>query len=72
MKLELVETEWVMWAGGECPVDANEKVYIRIRSSAVNSLPFCAGALIWEHRTLENGDGHFGDIVAYRVAIENE
>ena len=52
-------SEWVEWAGGECPVDGDIEVEVRLRDNAVRQEH--AGAFAW--RYYDECD----DIIAYRI-----
>lgn len=54
------EGDWIDWAGGECPVDANAKVEFKTTSGAISRAKF----LNWHH--IIAGE----DIIAYRIIPE--
>lgn len=56
-----VAEPWVKWEGGECPVQKDTIVQIRMRDGTSACEPGVAGELRWDHR------GWRGDITRYRV-----
>ena len=61
-----MESEWIEWAGGECPVDELVRVECIFRAPPLPqecepTMPCEAGTLAWWH------DRQNDDIVAYRV-----
>lgn len=57
--------DWIEWKGGECPVDGDAKVDIRMRFNL--ELPRThARFLNWEHGSAMGGTA--GDIIAYRLS----
>lgn len=54
-------SEWIQWNGGECPVDPDTMVAVKVRGSSSEWPNEICGNLYWDH----NGSG--GDILAYRV-----
>lgn len=66
------EDGWIEWAGGECPVSNNTRVYVRFfqapyeKEPVESERPEKAGDLFWDHRIF-NGKPDVGNIVAYRV-----
>ncbi len=63
------ETDWIEWAGGECPVPADTRVFVQLRwetREGAESVPMAdtADAWVWAHRQHPH---HRGDIIAYRV-----
>jgi hypothetical protein len=57
------ETEFIDWSGGECPVDKDTIVNVRLWSGDV-IVNRKAGEFDWQHNSFG------GDIIAYRVAQE--
>ena len=59
-----MNNEWIKWDGGECPVDGDAEVNIRLRDGSEYILP--AGKLVWVRikQPSEN------DIIAYRLSAE--
>ncbi len=55
------QSEWIEWAGGECPVEAYETVEVRRRSGTVHKGR--AYGFFWRHVTVAPAQ----DIIAYRV-----
>lgn len=55
------DTEWIEWAGGECPVEGRRRVEARLRDGATEEMD--ANSFDWEHLQ----DDAENDIVAYRV-----
>lgn len=53
---------WIDWAGGECPVQGNAGVEVRLKDGTVSSA-WLAKGWVWEHGVLSPG----ADIIAYRV-----
>lgn len=54
---------WIPWGGGECPVDGNEVVEVRLRE--YDETPIAgADCFGWSH------DGGYDDIIAYRIVKE--
>lgn len=59
------EGGWIEWGGGECPVDVNQAVEVRLMDGTVSSaLP--TDGWVWEHGLLSPG----ADIIAYRIIPE--
>jgi len=53
---------WIEWDGGECPVDVNQAVEVKLMDGTVSSaLP--TDGWVWEHGVLSPG----ADIIAYRI-----
>lgn len=63
-------TDWIEWAGGECPVAPTTKVQVRMRDGATekveNAAYWCAVLLDRDYWVNEPSD-HNNDIVAYRI-----
>ena len=55
------DIEWIEWAGGECPVDVNVDVEVRLRGGGTNEMS--AMSFDWYHVSYDAES----DIVAYRV-----
>lgn len=68
------DSDWIEWKGGECPVDPDAQVHVRLRDGTNSETterrvlpvgsPMKAGPLFWQH------GGEFDpatDIIAYRV-----
>ena len=55
---------WIEWSGGECPVEAVERVEIKLRDGEKNSAS--AHAFWWGRSKHEST----GDIISYRVVSE--
>lgn len=58
-----METEWIEWEGGKCPIDAGAIAEARLRNGYVQTLD-PAGDYDWCHAD-DAYDGY--DIIAYRV-----
>lgn len=61
------EDGWILWQGGECPVDSDAIVEVKYRKP--NPYQFNndrAGDFTWSH------DGFDGDIIAYRIVNPHE
>ena len=56
-----MESEWIEWAGGKCPVEGHRRVEARLRDGTIERLD--ADSLDFEHLP----DDAEADIVAYRV-----
>jgi len=57
----MADTEWIEWAGGECPVRPfDTKVEYKLRNGDV-CMPHRASLCDWSH------NGAWNDIIAYRV-----
>lgn len=56
-----MESEWIEWEGGECPVKSGVRVEVRLRDGTIERLD--ADSLDFEHLP----DDAETDIVAYRV-----
>lgn len=61
-------SDWIDWTGGDCPVDHDTRVQVRMRSIIKGGPPaelarwYRAGDILtWDHH------GNAGDILAYRV-----
>lgn len=59
LSLPVVDSERISWSGGQCPVDENVIVSVRIRNGTVTP-DFAASQLRWTHT------GGPDDIIAYR------
>ncbi len=62
-------SEWIEWKGGECPVNENTLVQVRLNDGCDLPFPpkgFRAGAFRWSKRN------SLGDIIAYRIVKEKE
>ncbi|SKA19696.1 hypothetical protein [Pantoea eucalypti] len=57
--------EWIEWGGGECPVQGNPAVEVRLKDGTVSSA-WLAKGWVWEHGVLSPG----ADIIAYRIIPE--
>jgi hypothetical protein len=65
-------SEWIEWKGGECPVDAEKSIMVRLRGGVeTDASVYLTGVLArrygadqWMHQTMFGG---IGDIVAYRI-----
>jgi hypothetical protein len=67
-------SDWVEWAGGECPVDSYARVHIILRDGTGSETtdrrilpvgsPMLAGTLSWRHGGPYDPET---DIVAYRI-----
>lgn len=57
-------SEWIEWAGGECPADSETYVDVRFAHGGEISGP--AGFWEWAHEFSED------NIIAYRVVKEKE
>lgn len=57
----VVETDWIPWAGGTCPVPRSTLVDIKFRGTFKNESNSRAGVWDWIHC------GKDGDVIAYRV-----
>lgn len=53
---------WIEWCGGECPVQGNPAVEVRLKDGTVSSA-WLAKGWVWEHGVLSPG----ADIIAYRT-----
>jgi hypothetical protein len=58
------DTDWIEWNGGECPVDPDAKVAVRLRCGDPRP-PSAAKLFRWRH--LHEPVGEQFDIIAYRV-----
>jgi hypothetical protein len=63
--------EWIEWAGGECPVDGDALVEIKVRGDNIISPPtearfWAVGDDWWAHE-VSPVFGNARDIIAYRV-----
>lgn len=58
------ENEWIVWGGGECPVEEGTIVDVKHRDGVeyINVRAFSFYAANWDHL------GTIGDIVAYRLS----
>jgi len=56
------KSDWIDWKGGECPVQGNPAVEVRLMNGTVSSA-WLAKGWVWEHGVLSPG----ADIIAYRV-----
>ena len=56
--------EWIEWKGGECPVDEDTTVRVKMLDGYITPVTEKAGALRWVR------SGSQGDITAYKVVIE--
>jgi hypothetical protein len=54
--------EWIEWKGGECPVEYQKSVGVKLRGDVETS--DTASAFYWHH------GGDRGDIIAYRIIPE--
>jgi hypothetical protein len=54
-----METDWIKWTGGECPVGKDTRVDVELRNGGKQMVS--AGSLRWAHIDMP------GDILAYRV-----
>lgn len=54
---------WIPWCGGECPVDADRRVAVKLRDWESDEVRR-ADLWFWEHRYGET------DIIAYRIVKE--
>lgn len=66
-----INTDWIEWAGGECPVPPMTMVQMKIRGDDVISSPTPAGfwSLVvdwWKHEE-SPAFGNTRDIIAYRI-----
>jgi hypothetical protein len=55
------QSEWIEWAGGECPVRLDAVVTYKLRNGDI-CIPQRASQLDWSH------NGTWNDIIAYRLA----
>ncbi len=53
--------DWIEWAGGECPVDPETLVQVKLACNYGSDEAEPAGMLVWECYD------SLGDIIAYRV-----
>ena len=58
---EAVATDWIEWAGGECPVALGDRVETITRGFGPNGICY-AESIDWRHRPISRLD-----IIAYRV-----
>jgi len=58
------ENPWISWEGGECPVDPDVRVDVRLRDREYPNQR--ATSLRWGHWPKEGTSPQF-DIIAYRV-----
>lgn len=65
------DSEWIEWAGGECPVAGDTLVNIRLRcgdeNGAMRADFWSAGATDWWRHDPSPVSGNRYDIIAYRV-----
>jgi len=54
--------DWIEWTGGECPVEPELQVWVRLRNET--RFGFYAYGFNWDHT------GDEADIIAYRIAEE--
>lgn len=61
-----MDTKWLPWSGGECPVEGNILVDVIHRDGEehyqVNPGDECGAACVWSHHD------DFGDIIFWRVS----
>ena len=60
-----VEVDWIEWKGGECPVQENTAIEVKLRNGTVSSA-WLAKGWVWEHGILSPR----ADIIAYRIIPE--
>lgn len=53
------EKEWIEWKGGDCPVDDEQRVEVKLRNGSLREEH--AHYFIWDHWESS------GDIIAYRI-----
>lgn len=58
---ERVNDDWIVWAGGNCPIDKNKVVYVKFRDGDTDNNGAKAGTMDWFHF------GDAWDIIAYRL-----
>lgn len=61
-----METEWIEWAGGECPIKKGEDVVVRYRDGFEQILLDAHVGLLWLHLASDPE----ADIIAYRIVKE--
>ncbi|MBV8061132.1 MAG: hypothetical protein JO253_06375 [Alphaproteobacteria bacterium] len=61
-----VESDWVEWNGGECPVHEDAIIEYRLRNSMFSIKGFRAKHLQWNHHNNRS------DIVAYRIIADQD
>lgn len=59
---EQADRGWIEWGGGECPVEAQQSVEVKLRGAIENSNT--ASEFYWRHCQSR------GDIIAYRIIPE--
>jgi len=59
-------TDWIKWAGGQCPVPFCH-VLVRYRDGKESKQPVIAESLVWAHSEPRWGRGAYLDIIAYRI-----
>lgn len=57
-----ISGEWIMWSGGECPVDKEQLVEVFIRAGGYRNVALRAGEVCWKHNSLMAGM----DVIFYR------
>lgn len=63
--LPAADNDWIIWHGGECPVNARIRVDVRFRDGSEYAGSY-ASAWTWKHNG-RNSPGGGGDIMSYRV-----
>lgn len=56
-----INDDWIVWPGGNCPIDKNKVVYVKFRDGDVDNNGAKAGTMDWFHF------GEAWDIIAYRL-----
>lgn len=61
-------TNWIDWAGGECPIDLYTFVETRFRNGGTSIAPALHWIDQWSNRWEHKGPIRDEDIIAYRLA----
>lgn len=61
------DSEWIEWAGGECPVDPYGFTEVRFRDGEEETAPAMHWVDRWSNRWEHRGPYRNEDIIAYRV-----